>query len=532
MGPWPGPRSHAAPGLNALYLPFEIGAALGVGRVFLDIHLDPLGGLSGDMFVAALLDAFPEHWPHVQSTIASLQLGEEGECKLAPRRDHSFVGRRFLVGTDRTASNLPGGWQQADSHGDPSHSHEGRGHHEHSHAHESRGVHRAWADIRAELDRSGLDDDVKKHALALFNLLAEAEAKVHGVKVDSVTFHEVGAVDSIVDIVAAAQLISLIRADRWTSAPLPIGSGRINSAHGVLPIPAPAAALLLQGLPVIDDGVLGERVTPTGAALVRARLAAVLSAIDGPLAVAVSGGVDSVTLATFAHRAAGSRAEVFHAVSPAVPEEATERVKWLATNQGWRLRIVDAREFVDENYLANPVDRCFFCKTNLYGCIARHSDAQILSGANLDDLEEYRPGLNAAKLHSVRHPYLEAKIDKRAVRSLARDLGLGALSELPAAPCLSSRVETGIAIRPEVLKAIHAVEQSIAKEFPAGIVRCRVRAEGVVIELDPETLAAIAGKREDEVRANADRIFAGIAPTLDLSFQPYRNGSAFVHSRA
>ena len=265
---------------------------------------------------------------------------------------------------------------------------------------------------------------------------------------------------------------------------------------------------------------------------VQARLAAVLAAIEGPLAVAVSGGVDSATLSTFAHRTTGSRIEVFHAVSPAVPEEATERVKRLASDQGWRLRIVDAREFADESYLANPVDRCFFCKTNLYGCIARHSDAQILSGANLDDLGEYRPGLNAAKLHSVRHPYLEAGIDKRAVRSLARDLGLGALSELPAAPCLSSRVETGIAIRPEVLKAIHAVEQSIAKEFPTGTVRCRVRAKGIVIELDPETLAAIAGKREDEVRANADRIFAGIASTLDLSFQPYRNGSAFVHSRA
>jgi pyridinium-3,5-biscarboxylic acid mononucleotide sulfurtransferase len=264
---------------------------------------------------------------------------------------------------------------------------------------------------------------------------------------------------------------------------------------------------------------------------VQTRLAAVLSAIEGSLAVAVSGGVDSVTLATFAHRAAGSRTEVFHAVSPAVPEEATERVKWLAADQGWRLRIVNAREFADESYLANPVDRCFFCKTNLYGCIARHSDAQILSGANLDDLQEYRPGLDAAKLHSVRHPYLEAKIDKITVRSLARDLGLGALAELPAAPCLSSRVETGIAIRPEVLKAIHAVEQIITKDFPTGTVRCRVRAKGVVIELDPETLAAIAGEREGEVRANADRIFAGVAPTLNLSFQPYRNGSAFLHSR-
>ena len=149
-------------------------------------------------------------------------------------------------------------------------------------------------------------------------------------------------------------------------------------------------------------------------ASVEPRLAAVLSNMRGPLAVAVSGGVDSLTLATFVHSAAGSRAEMFHAVSPAVPEEATERVELLAANQGWRLRIVDAGEFTDESYLANPVDRCFFCKTNLYGCIARHSDARILSGANLDDLREYRPGLEAAKRHSVRHPYLEAGIDKGA----------------------------------------------------------------------------------------------------------------------
>jgi len=262
----------------------------------------------------------------------------------------------------------------------------------------------------------------------------------------------------------------------------------------------------------------------------QSRLAAVLSSTRGLLAIAVSGGVDSVTLATFAHRAEGSRVEVFHAISPAVPEEATARVERLAADQGWRLRIVDAGEFADANYLANPVDRCFFCKTNLYGCIARHTDAQILSGANLDDLREYRPGLEAAKHHSVRHPYLEAGVDKRAVRSLARDLGLGALSELPAAPCLSSRVETGIAIRPQVLKAIHAVERSIAKDFPAATVRCRVRARGVVIELDPETLAAIAGARTEEARAEAERIFAEIAPALDLSFEPYRNGGAFVRS--
>lgn len=267
-------------------------------------------------------------------------------------------------------------------------------------------------------------------------------------------------------------------------------------------------------------------------ASIEPRLAAVVSSMQGPLAVAVSGGVDSLTLATFVHRTTGPRVEMFHAVSPAVPGDATGRVERLAAAEGWRLRIVDAGEFADETYLANPVDRCFFCKINLYGCIARHSDAQILSGANLDDLGEYRPGLHAAERHSVRHPYLEAEIDKGAVRALARTLGLGDLSELPAAPCLSSRVETGIAIRADVLRAIHAVERSIATDFPLGTVRCRFRTRGIVIELDPETLAAIKGTREDDARAHVNRIFAGIAPMAGVSFAPYRNGSAFVRARA
>jgi pyridinium-3,5-biscarboxylic acid mononucleotide sulfurtransferase len=262
------------------------------------------------------------------------------------------------------------------------------------------------------------------------------------------------------------------------------------------------------------------------------RLKRVLSDMPGQLAIAVSGGVDSLTLAAFAHRLAGSRAAMFHAVSPAVPGDATARVERLAAAQGWRLRIVEAGEFGDEAYMANPVNRCFFCKTNLYGAIARHTDAQILSGANLDDLGEYRPGLDAARNHRVRHPYLEAGIDKKGVRSLARAIGLGALSELPAAPCLSSRVETGIAIRPEVLRAIHAVERDLASDFPSGIVRCRVRARGIVIELDPETLAAIKGRREDEARSQVDRTFAGLLPTTDLTFALYRNGSAFLHSAA
>jgi uncharacterized protein len=181
--------------------------------------------------------------------------------------------------------------------------------------------------------------------------------------------------------------------------------------------------------------------------------------------------------------------------------------------------------------MANPVNRCYFCKTNLYDGIARLTEAQILSGANVDDLGEYRPGLDAARNHAVRHPYLEAEIDKKNVRSLALAMGLGVLSELPAAPCLSSRVETAIAIRPEILRAIHAVENDLARDFPVGIIRCRVRADGIVIELDPDTLAAIKGRREGDARIRATRIFSGLVPTTNLTFAAYRNGSAFVHAR-
>jgi pyridinium-3,5-bisthiocarboxylic acid mononucleotide nickel chelatase len=245
----------------------------------LEIHLDPLGGWSGDMFVAALLDAFPEFWPSVQATVASLQLGAQAECRLVPHRDHVLTGSRFLVGADSSASS-----------GGPAHlSHD----HSHSHSHDHREHahvgHRAWADIRADLAGSDLDASIREHAIAIFALLAKAEAKVHGVEEDAVAFHEVGAIDSIVDIVAAARLIALIGAGRWTSGPLPLGSGRIKTAHGVLPVPAPATAILMQGLATIDDGVAGERVTPTGAAIARYLLASDQPLVRHPRRLSRSG---------------------------------------------------------------------------------------------------------------------------------------------------------------------------------------------------------------------------------------------------
>ena len=268
------------------------------------------------------------------------------------------------------------------------------------------------------------------------------------------------------------------------------------------------------------------------------RLRAGLRAI-GPLAVAVSGGVDSMTLAVVAHRLLPDVALV-HARSPAVPDEATTRVREHAAREDWHLDVVDAGEFADPRYRANPVDRCFFCKTNLYGAIgglATTRGRQIVSGANLDDLGEYRPGLDAAREHDVRHPYIEAGIDKAAVRRIAASLGLDDLAELPSSPCLSSRVETGIAIEPAMLRMIHAVEQLMTRETTPRTVRCRVRAEGVVVELDADTLARIAGERSrvliDQIRAlqprRDDERRRGEAP---IRFERYRTGSAFLIHRA
>ncbi|TXN44869.1 adenine nucleotide alpha hydrolase, partial [Methylobacterium sp. WL18] len=212
--------------------------------------------------------------------------------------------------------------------------------------------------------------------------------------------------------------------------------------------------------------------------------------------------------------------------------EATARVRAEAAREGWDLRVIEAGEFADPAYRANPVNRCFFCKTNLYGAVRHVTDRQILSGANRDDLGEYRPGLDAAREHGVRHPYVEAGFDKAAVRALARDLGLGAVAELPSAPCLSSRVETGIPIEPETLAFIHAVERLVGGALEAGpgpkrAVRCRVRAEGVVVELDPGSLAALDAERRAALGSGIREI---TPPRLSgaIRFAPYRVGSAFL----
>jgi uncharacterized protein len=260
-------------------------------------------------------------------------------------------------------------------------------------------------------------------------------------------------------------------------------------------------------------------------------LAALESMLTGmrEIAVAVSGGVDSLTLATHAHRLLPQRVTMFHAVSPAVPDEGTQRTRALAQREGWTLHVIDAGEFGNAEYMRNPVNRCFYCKVSLYGAIRPHTGAQIVSGTNLDDLGEYRPGLIAAKEHGVRHPFVEAAMTKRQVRALARELGLPEVAELPSSPCLSSRVETGIAIDPAALAAIHSAERLVSDTLHPQTVRCRVRASGVVIELDEATLAALDGAHRAALSERIGERFRSTGVQAQVRFESYRTGSAFLH---
>ncbi len=223
----------------------------------MQIHLDALGGVAGDMVVAALLDAFPEHEAgvarSVRAALAEAAPDAAGNVAftLSAHSDGILTGRRFAVARDG---------RPAEENGHDHHPHHGH-HHHHAHRH--------WAEIRDGLRRADLAPEVARHALAIFGHLAEAEARVHGIPVDQVAFHEVGAWDSIADIVATAHCVAALEASAWTVSVLPLGGGRVKTQHGPLPVPAPATTLLLDGFAMVDDGIHGERVTPTGAAILR-----------------------------------------------------------------------------------------------------------------------------------------------------------------------------------------------------------------------------------------------------------------------
>jgi len=240
------------------------------------------------------------------------------------------------------------------------------------------------------------------------------------------------------------------------------------------------------------------------------------------LLIAVSGGVDSMTLGYVAHKIF-SQTKIYHAISPAVPDGATQRVKAYADKHAWHLVLINAGEFDDVTYVNNPVNRCFYCKTNLYKAISETEKGVICSGANLDDLSDYRPGLDAAKVFEVEHPWIRLGVNKEQIRQLANDFGLSDIQDLPASPCLSSRVETGIRIFPETLSLISQCESAIKTMIDVDTVRCRVQKEKITIELDQITLDKLKDRERKNINSLALRLFGE-----DCSIASYKRGSAFL----
>ena len=196
------------------------------------IHLDLLGGISGDMFIASMID--------MDSKLKIIALDTAKKILKESNLDIKRIQKNHIEGTSLSTSIK----------------------------HLDQQNHRSYPDIVELINKSKIDKDTKDLAIIMFTKLAKVESKIHGTSIQEVKFHEIGAWDSIIDNLISAKFINYLNKKyqpTWSCSEIPLGKGVINSKHGIIPIPSPATALLLKNLVVIDDGISGERVTPTGA---------------------------------------------------------------------------------------------------------------------------------------------------------------------------------------------------------------------------------------------------------------------------
>jgi uncharacterized protein (TIGR00299 family) protein len=221
-------------------------------------YLECFSGISGDMLLGALVDAGVP-FAFLEETAARLNVGAHLEFRKVTR------GGIAATKVDVITPDHPA---PAPDH-DHSHSEAGHSHEEHSHATHTHAPHRHLSSILDIIRAAPLSDTVKSRAIRAFELLGAAEAAIHSIPIEKVHFHEVGAVDTIVDIVCAAAGCEALGVDRWLASPLNVGSGTVVCQHGTLPVPAPATLALLGDAPIYAAGPAMERVTPTGASVLR-----------------------------------------------------------------------------------------------------------------------------------------------------------------------------------------------------------------------------------------------------------------------
>ena len=246
----------------------------------------------------------------------------------------------------------------------------------------------------------------------------------------------------------------------------------------------------------------------------------------GGVVVAYSGGTDSTLVAAVAVRALGGRALAVTAVSPSLPPGEAEEARRVAAELGIPHRTVHTHEAENPAYLSNDTDRCYHCKTELYDVLARVAEegdfAVVVSGANVDDLSDVRPGLAAAAEHGVRHPLVEVGMTKPEVRRAAREMGVPTWDK-PASACLSSRIAHGVTITVSELSKIGRAER-VLKDL--GFRQCRVRVHGgdlVRVEVESEEVDRLA---EPATRSRVVSALTSLGyryVTLDL--EGFRSGS-------